>query len=115
MGLYKRTFDPLDLEIIDRVYDAAWAKIEAEDLFRDVSQDDERKQSLRERIFALAPAGHVDFDTLYETVMGSVPEPWAIPPVKKRRSSPPEVARKRLARQDVRWARRLPRRCGPTG
>jgi hypothetical protein len=31
MGSFKnsRVFNPLDLEVIDRVYEAAWAKIEA--------------------------------------------------------------------------------------
>jgi hypothetical protein len=28
-------FKPLDLEILDRVYEAAWAHIEARDLYRD--------------------------------------------------------------------------------
>ena len=34
----KRVFDPLDLEIIDRVYEAAWAQIEARDFYRDASK-----------------------------------------------------------------------------
>jgi hypothetical protein len=100
-----RVFIPLDLEIIDRVYEAAWAKIEADNLFREVSRDDERKQSLRKRIFALderkqslrkrifalAGSGPVDFDTLYEKVMRSAPQPLAKAPGKKPRGSPPQV------------------------
>jgi hypothetical protein len=37
MGSYKhaQVFGPLDLEIIDRVYDAAWAELEAREPFRD--------------------------------------------------------------------------------
>ena len=37
MGSYKHTrvFDPLELEIIDRVYEAAWAQLEAREPFRD--------------------------------------------------------------------------------
>ena len=37
MGSFKRhrAFDPLDLEIIDRVYEAAWAQLEAREIDRD--------------------------------------------------------------------------------
>jgi hypothetical protein len=71
MGSFKdpRAFDPLDLEIIDRVYEAAWAQIEAREIDRDTDRDPERQQRLRERIFAVAGMGPVDFDTLYERVL----------------------------------------------
>ena len=44
MGSFKhpRAFDPLDLEIIDRVYEAAWAQIEAREIDRDTDRDPER-------------------------------------------------------------------------
>ena len=44
MGSFRRdrVFDPTDLEIIDRVYEAAWARVET-DIFRDIGKDDERK------------------------------------------------------------------------
>ena len=29
MGSFKSAFDPLDLEIIDRVYEVAWAHVQA--------------------------------------------------------------------------------------
>ena len=32
-------FDPLDLEIIDRVFEVAWEQVKAQNLFRDESQD----------------------------------------------------------------------------
>jgi len=37
MGSYNHTraFHPLDLEIMDRVYEAAWAALQARDPFRD--------------------------------------------------------------------------------
>jgi len=40
MGSFKhpRAFDPLDLEIIDRVYEAAWAQIEARECDRDTGR-----------------------------------------------------------------------------
>jgi hypothetical protein len=70
MGSFKRphAFDPLDLEIIDRVYEAVWAQIEARQIDRDRKNDPERQQKLRERIFAVAEIGSVDFDALYERV-----------------------------------------------
>jgi hypothetical protein len=71
MGSFKRhrAFDPLDLEIIDRVYEAAWAQIEAREIDRDTEHDPGRQQRLRERIFAVAGIGPVEFDALYERVL----------------------------------------------
>jgi hypothetical protein len=69
-------FDPLDLEIIDRVYEAAWAQLEAREPARDRAADEERQVALRKRVFELAGSHRVDFDDLYEQVMMSVPEPW---------------------------------------
>ena len=76
MGSFRRhhTFDPLDLEIIDRVYEATWAKIEARYLYRDTSRDDERQKALRRWLFILAASGPVDFDTLYDKVVASLPK-----------------------------------------
>ena len=50
MGSFRQphTFDPLDLEIIDRVYEAAWAQIEVRYLCRDTSRDDERQKAFTE-------------------------------------------------------------------
>jgi hypothetical protein len=85
----KRVFDPLDLEIIDRVYEAAWAQIEARDFYRDASKDDERKEALRKWVFALADSGPVEYDDLYDKLVTSVPKSWAKPA--KPRGSPPQV------------------------
>jgi hypothetical protein len=67
-----RAFDPLDLEIIDRVYEAVWAQIEAREIDRDSERDPERQQTLREQVFAIAGMGPVDFDVLYERVMDTL-------------------------------------------
>jgi hypothetical protein len=77
MGSFRRphAFDPLDLEIIDQVYEATWAQIEARYFRRDTSRDDERQKALRRWLFALA-ASPVDFDTLYDKVVTSLPK-WA--------------------------------------
>jgi len=37
-----RVFDPLDLEIIERAYEAAWAEIVLRDPERDSTKDNER-------------------------------------------------------------------------
>ena len=79
MGSYKhpRIFRPLDLQIVDMVYDAAWAHIVNNDPFRDTTRDGERKEALREKVIALAH-GSVDFDTLLSAVLRNISEPWAI-------------------------------------
>jgi len=69
MGSRSRAFDPLDLEIIDRVYEAAWAQIEAREPWRDTELDGQRQQALRKHIFAVAGIGSVDFDALYERAL----------------------------------------------
>ena len=68
MGSFKRSraFDPLDLEIIDRVYEAVWAQIEAREPGRDIERDPERRQRLCKLILGAANMRPVDFDTLYE-------------------------------------------------
>ena len=40
-------FKPLELEILDRVYEAAWAHIEARDLYRDPQKAGAREDALR--------------------------------------------------------------------
>ena len=79
MGSYKhpRIFLPLDLQIVEMVYDAAWTHIVNNDPFRDTTRDEERKEALREKVFALAQ-GSVDFDNLLNAVMSNISEPWAI-------------------------------------
>ena len=76
MGSFKRprAFDPIDLEIIDRVYEAAWAQGQARALNRDMEQDCERQDKLRKLVFALATSGKVDFDTLCDKVLANMPE-----------------------------------------
>ena len=76
LGSFKHphAFDPLDLEIIDRVYEAAWAQVEARDPSRDRQKDGEWQKALKKLVFALAASGHVDFDSLLDNVLASVPE-----------------------------------------
>jgi hypothetical protein len=86
-----RVFDSLDLEIIDRVYEAAWARVEANYLIRDTSKDEARKQALRQWIFAIADRHPVDFDTLLDKLEKSIPEALASASRGKPRGSPPQV------------------------
>jgi predicted alpha/beta hydrolase len=73
---HPRVFNPLDLEIIDRVYEAAWAQVEARELFRDRESDSERQEALRKLVMDQTDTGRVDFDTLFEKVMANMPENW---------------------------------------
>ena len=75
MGSYKhpQVFGPLDLEIIDRVYDAAWPEVEAREPFRDRERDDDRRAELRKLVMDNTGSGRVEFDALYERVMANMP------------------------------------------
>ena len=52
------------MEIMDRVYEAAWAELEARDPFRDREKDGERGETLRKLVMDQTRTGKVDFDTL---------------------------------------------------
>ena len=86
MRSYKHphAFRPIDLEVIDRVYEVAWETIKAQNLFRDTKMDEERKQRLRRMLFVIAKPGNVDFDQLCDQVLTNLIEPWAMPPKKVR-------------------------------
>ena len=70
MSYRPRTFDPLDLEIIDRVYEAACARFEAQ--MPPSRPRDELRESLRKRVIKCAASGNFDFDSLYEQVCESL-------------------------------------------
>jgi hypothetical protein len=92
MGFCKqpRVFNPLDLEILDRVYEAAWAQFEAREPFRDREQDSQRKEELRKLVMDLADPHQLDFDTLLDRVLANMTETWIFFS-KKRFSGSPEV------------------------
>jgi len=71
-------FHPLDLEIMDRVYEAAWAELEARDPFRDREKDGERGETLRKLVMEQTGTGKVDFDTLLGRVVANMPETWVV-------------------------------------
>jgi hypothetical protein len=70
MSSYPHVFDPLDLEIIDRVYEAACARFEAQ--MPPSRPRDQLRESLRKRVMTCAASGDVDFDALYEKVCASL-------------------------------------------
>ena len=74
----KSSFDPLDLEIIDRVYEAAWARLLAQNPIEDENEEAARQKNLRQRLFALSHPGRVEFDALYDEVLSSYDKPKTI-------------------------------------
>jgi hypothetical protein len=74
MNAFSHVFDPLDLEIIDRVYEAALAQLEAQRKLHDREVNERVRDGLRKRVMACADAGQFDFDTLYNRVVGQVAE-----------------------------------------
>ena len=89
MGSFKpHTFDPLELEILDLVYQAAWAQLIARDPNRNLSKDGRRQSALRKRIFACAGVGSVDFDDLCDKVLLSMPQSWTAARPPSRRDNP---------------------------
>ena len=101
MGSFRRSqvYDPLDLEVIDCVCEAAWARVEANNLTRDISKDDERKKALRQWIFALADSHPVDFDALWDKLETSIPKAWLAHPARSLPAHPHKSARKLPARR----------------
>jgi hypothetical protein len=87
MSSFKQTrvFGPLELEIIDLVYEAAWAQLEAREPLRDREKDGERQDALRKGIFAVAGTDRVDFDTLCNKVLE-----WATLPVESPKPQAPQ-------------------------
>ena len=71
-----RVFDPYDLEILERATEAAWAVIVSREPNRDVTHDEERRHSLRKRVFATAYFGLTDAETIRDKVLASMPEYW---------------------------------------
>jgi hypothetical protein len=71
-----RVFDPFDLDILERAYEAAWAEIVSRDPDRDVTKDEERRTSLRKRVFATVHCGATDPKAICDKVLASMPEFW---------------------------------------
>jgi hypothetical protein len=66
---HPRVCDPLDLEIIDRVCEAAWAQLEAREPFRD-------REALCKLVMDQAGTDRIEYDPLCENVLANMPEMW---------------------------------------
>jgi hypothetical protein len=69
----RHAFDPLDLEIIDKVYEAACAYIVAQNVC-DPERSAEDEDALRQGIFVLAATESFDFDSLCDKVLANIAE-----------------------------------------
>jgi hypothetical protein len=85
------SFDPHDLEIIERVYEDALLHILAFDPLRGAEHDADHETLLRKRVFALATKRPVDYDDLLNKVLSGF-EVWTVIPLyaaKKRQKNHP--------------------------
>jgi hypothetical protein len=71
MGSFKRprVFDPLDLEILDLVYEAASAELAARHPLSNPEDESGRQEALKKLVFACAHSGSVEFDALLDKVL----------------------------------------------
>ena len=76
MGSFRRpeVYDPLDLEVIDCVFEAAWARVEANNFNRDTSKDDERKRACDNGYSPWCDGHPVDFDALWDKLEQASPK-----------------------------------------
>jgi hypothetical protein len=71
MGSFKRprVFDPLDLQIMDLVYEAASAQLAARHPLSNPDEESVRQEALKKLVFACAQFGSVEFDALLDKVL----------------------------------------------
>ena len=63
---------PADRFLLDQVYDAAWAVIQAHDPFRDLDQDEQLPSVLRQKLFVLAANGERDPQLLRSLLLAQI-------------------------------------------
>jgi hypothetical protein len=70
----KGCFDPLDLEIMERAFAAAWTTIQAHCVAHNPARDDQLRTELGEKLIALAKIhGVSDEETLRGQLLGALP------------------------------------------
>lgn len=68
-------FDPLDLELLDRVYKLACLYVEADNLCRTPEKEPAiEREALCKQIFVLAGSGPIKFDPLCDKVLAIIAE-----------------------------------------
>jgi hypothetical protein len=71
-----RNLDPLDLELVRRVYDAVLTELEEQNPRRDFAGDHQRRSILRRRVMAAVRSGDLDEDALRDHVIATLPQFW---------------------------------------
>ena len=66
-------FSLADRFLLNQVYDAAWAVIQAHDPFLDVDQDEQLQSALRQKLFTLAANGERDPQRLRSLLLAEMP------------------------------------------
>jgi hypothetical protein len=79
MGSFKhhRVFQPHELEIIDRVFEAAWARLNARHPFREAERDKGRQEALRKIIMDQTGTDRVQYSALGEKVLSNLDQMWS--------------------------------------
>ena len=68
-----------ELELAQQAYEVAWAKIVRREPKRNTTKDDERKELLRSRLFAMVCRGQDDAEALCDRVLATMPQYWPGP------------------------------------
>ena len=67
------TLDRADQELLQQVFEDAWAVIQTRDPFRDLDRDEELQFALRQSLFALAAQGERDPRALRGLLLAEMP------------------------------------------
>jgi hypothetical protein len=65
-----------ELELAQQAYEVAWAKIVRREPKRNTTKDDERKELLRSRLFAMVCRDQDDAEALCDRVLATMPQYW---------------------------------------
>jgi hypothetical protein len=71
-----RALDPLDLELVRRVYEAVLEELQQRNPRHDFSGDYQRRSILRRRVVAAVKLGDLDEDKLRNGVIATLPKFW---------------------------------------
>jgi hypothetical protein len=71
-----RIFDPLDLELVRRVYEVVLLELQQRNPRHDFSSDYQRRSILRRRVVAAVKSGDLNEDALRDSVIATLPKFW---------------------------------------
>jgi hypothetical protein len=72
MSNARQKFDPLELEIVERVYEVGCAYLAARGLYEDAAIHAEEEVMLRKAVFSSIGTEHLDFDALCDSVISQI-------------------------------------------